>query len=437
MFERDYQKKLISAENAAAMIAKKCNMSFGMAISQPPAIIEAIGKRAREGGFEELKVYYLHAEKPANEHLLQYGLMDVIKPCPGFLGKKERELAERAMKDGRKVIFYVPNSFSHMPGYFRKQIDLDTFVTTVSPMDKAGYFSMGTNNDYSSTAARHCKKLIVEVNENMPRVFGDSMLHISEIDGIVENNQPLLEMPPRAPKPEDQEIGRLIAELIPDGATIQMGVGGVPDSVCSYIKDRKDLGIHSELLSPGMYELIKAGVVTGKHKNINRFKNVFTLAMGTKEMYDFMDDNPTMESYPVDYVNNPSVISQNDNVVSVNAIIEIDLFGQANAEQIGQRQFGGPGGQNDFVRGAFLSEGGKSILAFESTTKNNTISKIVPKLSGVVTDLRIDTQYICTEYGLVNLKGLTSSERAEKLIQLAHPNFRSELEAAAKDLYLF
>ncbi|MEL7431790.1 MAG: acetyl-CoA hydrolase/transferase C-terminal domain-containing protein [Chlamydiota bacterium] len=436
MFEEEYKKKQLSAADAASLIPKKCNIGFGMAISQPPALLEAIGQRARSREFEEIKVYYLHAEKPANEHLLQYDLMDVIKPCPGFLGAKERELAKQGSKDGRKVIFYVPNSFSHMPGYFRNHIPLDTFVTTVAPMDKAGYFSMGTNNDYSSTAARHCKRLIVEVNEHMPRVFGDSMLHISEIDGIVENTQPLIEISPRPAKPENEKIGRLIADLVPDRATIQMGVGGVPDAVCSYIKDRKDLGIHSELLSPGMFSLIKSGAVTGRYKNINRLKTVFTLAMGTKEMYDFMNDNPMMESYSVDYVNNPNVIAQNDHVISINTIIEMDLFGQVNAEQIGHREFGGPGGQNDFVRGAFLSKQGKSILAFESTTKKNTITKIVPKLDSIVTDLRIDTQYVCTEYGLVNLKGLTSTERAKKLIELAHPNFRDELTKGAKDLSL-
>ena len=185
-----------------------------------------------------------------------------------------------------------------------------------------------------------------------------------------------------------------------------------------------------------MVELIKKGVVTGRRKKLNQKKHVFTLAFGNQAMYDYMNDNPSMESYPVDYVNNPSIISQNDRVISVNAIIEIDLYGQVNAENIHGRQFGGPGGQNDFVRGAYLSQEGKSILAFETTTKQGQISKIVPKLSGIVTNLRTDTQYVATEYGIINLKGLSSRERALQLISIAHPNFREELTQAAKELHL-
>ncbi|MCX7125184.1 MAG: 4-hydroxybutyrate--acetyl-CoA CoA transferase, partial [Gammaproteobacteria bacterium] len=369
--------------------------------------------------------------------ILQYELMDVIKPYPGFLGSKERALVKQGDADGnRKVIFYVPNSFSYMPRYFRERIALDTCVVTVSPMDKSGFFTFGTNNDYTSTAAKVAKKVIVEVNKNMPRVFGHSLIHVSEVTAIVENTVPLIAINPRPPLPEDEKIGKAIVKLIPDGATIQMGVGGVPDAVCQYLTKHNDLGIHSELLSPGMVELIKKGVVTGKCKKLNPDKHVFTLALGNKEMYEYMNDNPSMESYPVDYVNNPSMIAKNDNVISVNSVIEVDLFGQVNAEEIHGRQFGGPGGQNDFVRGAYLSKGGKSILAFESTTQQGKISKIVPSLTGVVTDLRIDTQYVATEYGIVDLKGLSSHERALQLISIAHPDFRDELIEAAKNIHL-
>ncbi len=378
----------------------------------------------------------MHAEEPANTTILDYELMDVIKPHPGFLGIKERELIKKGDIDGRKVVFYVPNSFSFMPRYFREYIDLDAFIVTVSPMDKAGYFSLGTNNDYSSVAARHCKHLLVEVNKNMPRVFGDSLIHISEVETIVEHTTPIIEMNPRPPKPEDKTIGEQVARLIPDGATIQMGVGGVPDAVCAFLMDRKDLGIHSELLSPGMVELIKQQVVTGRAKQMNRNKHVFTLAFGNKDMYDFMNENASMESYSVEYVNNPAIIAQNDNVISVNTIIEMDLYGQVNAEALGTRQFGRPGGQNDFVRGAYMSKRGKSVLAFESTAKQGMISKIVPKLKSIATNLRTDTHYVVTEHGMVNLRGLSSHERAEQLIALAHPNFREDLTLRAKELHL-
>ena len=224
MFNTQYKQKLTSAEQAVQLIKRNANIAFGMAVSQPPALLAAIANRAKARGFDELRVYYLHAEEPANNTILQYELMDVIKPHPGFLGSKERQLIKQGDADnGRKVIFYVPNSFSHMPRYFREAIDLDTCVVTVSPMDKSGYFTFGTNNDYTSTAARCAKKLIVEVNENMPRVFGDSLVHISEVDAIVENTVPLVALNPRAPLPEDKIIGEAIAKLIPDGATIQMG----------------------------------------------------------------------------------------------------------------------------------------------------------------------------------------------------------------------
>lgn len=437
MHSPQYKNKLTTPEQAVKLIDRKCNIVFGMAVSQPPALLAAIAKRAQAKGFDELCVYYLHAEEPANNSILQYELMDIIKPHPGFLGSKERALIKQGDADGnRKVIFYVPNSFSNMPRYFRENISLDTCIVTVSPMDKSGYFTLGTNNDYTSTAAKVAKKLIVEVNKNMPRVFGDSLIHISEVDAIVENTVPLVALNPRPPLPEDEKIGEAIAKLIPDGATIQMGVGGVPDAVCKYLVHHNDLGLHSELLSPGIVELIKQGIVTGQCKTLNKGKHVFTLAFGDQAMYEYMNDNPAMESYPVDYVNNPSVIAQNNNVISVNAIIEIDLYGQVNAENIHERQFGGPGGQNDFVRGAYLSKGGKSILAFESTTKQGQISKIVPKLTGIVTDLRTDTQYIATEYGIINLKGLSSNERARQLISIAHPNFRDDLTEAAKCLHL-
>jgi itaconate CoA-transferase len=435
MYEKAYSKKLTTPQKAISKIPDSCKIAFGMAVSQPPALLKAVADRARAGKFERVDMYYMHAEEPANNTILDYDLMPIIKPHPGFIGKKERELVLMGERVGKKLVDYLPNSFSQMPAYMCS-LDLDAFIVTVSPMDKYGFFSMGTNNDYGFAALRHCKRLIIEVNQNMPRVFGRSQIHIDQVAYIVENTIPLIEMKPRPPKPADKIIGEKIAKLIPDGATIQMGVGGVPDAVCSYLEERNDLGIHSELLSPGMVNLIKKGVVTGRKKNINVEAHVFTLAFGDKDMYDFMDDNPSIQSYPVDYVNSPSVIEKNDGVISVNGILEIDLYGQVNAEYMNGHQFGGPGGQNDFVRGARNSKGGKSILAFESTAKGGAISKIVPKLNSVATNLRIDTHYITTEYGVINLAGKTTSERAELLISVAHPDYRDELVQQAKKLHL-
>jgi itaconate CoA-transferase len=305
-------------------------------------------------------------------------------------------------------------------------------------MDKSGYFSFGTANDFTSTAARHCRKLMVEVNQNMPRVFGDSLLHISEVDAIVENHVPLLEMVPPEPEPEDEMIGKQITDLVPDGATIQLGVGGIPNSITRYLGGHKDLGIHTEVFGPGMVDLIEKGVVTGRRKTIHPRKSVFTVTQGVKRTYEFINDNPSMESYPVSYINEPSVIAQNDNMISINSIIEVDLLGQCNAEFLGGFQFSGTGGQLDFVRGAFNSRGGKSILAFYSTAKNGEISRVVPRFQTgtVVTTPRMDTHYLVTEYGVVNLKGKSTRERALNIISIAHPKFRDSLLREAEDMHL-
>jgi itaconate CoA-transferase len=271
----------------------------------------------------------------------------------------------------------------------------------------------------------------------MPRVNGaGAELHVSEVGAIVEHHVPLLELPSRAPTREDEMIGHTIASMVPDGACLQMGVGTLPNIVCAELNGRNDLGVHTEALNPGLVDLIRAGVVTNRRKAINRGKTVFTFAMGQKAMYDFLNDNPAVESAPVDYVNDPRVIAQNDNVISINATIQIDLTGACNSEHMLGHQYSASGGQLDFVRGAFASKGGKSIITARSTAAKGKVSRIVARLDGPVTTPRIDTHYVVTEFGSVNLKGLSSSERAKALISLAHPNFRDELTASAKDLHL-
>src|SRR6202035_4758260 len=268
--------------------------------------------------------------------------------------------------------------------------------------------------------------LIVEVNDNMPRVYGSlSQLHVSEVEAIVEDNVPLPELPVNKSGPEDATIGRMIAEMVPDGACLQMGVGALPNLGVSQTQSRKDIGIHTEALCPGMIDLIEAGVVTNRRKRLNPGKTVFTFAMGQKAMYDFLDDNPSVESHPVDYVNDPFVIAQNDNVVSVNAALEIDLTGEVNAEHMLGHQYSATGGQLDFVRGAYASRGGKSFIACHSTAAKGKVSRIVARLDGPVTTPRIDTQFVVTEFGWADLKGKSSTERAKALIALAHPEFQS------------
>jgi itaconate CoA-transferase len=433
-----YQSKLATPGQAVAPIPSGSKLAMGMAMAEPPALLKALAARAEAGGIEDLKVYYFEATRIAGETILRYELNDRIRPYCMFITATERALIKRGAEDGgRKVVNYVPNNFHQAPRLLIDEIGIDTFVCTVSPMDRHGYFSFGTGNDYSTKVARVAKRLIVEVNENMPRVNGvGAQLHVSEVHTIVENHVPLLELPVRSPAPADEVIGRTIAGLVPDGACLQMGVGALPNLVCAALKDRNDLGVHTEALNPGLVDLIRAGVVNNQRKTIDRGKTVFTFAMGQKAMYDFLNDNPAVESAPVDYVNDPRIIAQNDNVVSINATIQIDLTGACNSEHMLGHQYSASGGQLDFVRGAFASKGGRSIIAAQSTAAKGKVSRIVPRLDGPVTTPRIDTHYIVTEFGAANLKGLSSTERAHALIALAHPEFRDELTEAAKQQHL-
>src|ERR1700747_394811 len=431
-YERQYKAKLTDSHSAAEQVASNSIVAIGQAVCQPPALMQALASRAEAANVDNVKVYYMHAEENMKQSLLRYELMGRIKPYCMFIQDAERDLIKKGQQDGdRKVVYYVPNSFSQSVRFFTDHIHVDTFLVTVSPMDRNGYFTFGTNNDYTSTAARTAKRLIVEVNQHMPRVYGASSLHISEVDAIVENDAPLLALTERPTQEHERKLGQRIAELIPEHACLQIGVGGVPSGVCEALVDRKDLGIHTEVLNPALARLIQNGVVTNRWKKINPGKSVFTFAMGDEAFYNFLPDNIAIESHPVIYVNAPAVIAQNDNVVSVNSTIEMDLTGACNSEYVNGHQFTSTGGQLDFVRGAYASRGGLSIIAFPSAIKNATISKIVPRLSGPVTTPRTDVHYVVTEQGFSNLKGLSSTERAHALIGLAAPAFQEELTTPA------
>jgi itaconate CoA-transferase len=433
-----YQSKLTTPGQAVASIPSGSRLSMGMFAAEPPALLKALADRAAAGAVEDLRVYYYETARIAGDTVLRYELNDRIRPYCMFVTAVERALIKRGMEDGgRKVVDYVPSTFHQAPRLLTEEIGIDTFVHTVSPMDRHGYFSFGTGNDYSTKVARSAKRLIVEVNENMPCVRGDGAeLHVSEVDAIVENHVPLLELPSRGASAEDEVISRTIADLVPDGACLQMGVGALPNLVCAALKDRNDLGIHTEALNQGLVDLLLAGVVTNRRKTLDRGKSVYTFAMGQKSMYDFLNGNPAVESRPVDYVNDPRIIAQNDNVVSINATLQIDLTGACNSEHMLGHQYSASGGQLDFVRGAFASKGGKSIIAACSTAAKGKVSRIVPRLDGPVTTPRIETHYIVTEFGAANLKGLSSTERAHALIALAHPDFRDRLREAAKEQHL-
>ncbi len=432
VYPSEYRRKLTTPDQAVEKIKEGATLAHGMTMAEPPALLGAVGRRLRAGSLKRLKVFSLLPLKPVCDALLAPDLVDCVESYCWFVSGGARGLVQVGLN------YYVPNHFHQIPRLVREFMSLDVMVTTVSPMDRAGFFSFGTANDYTSTAARKADLLIVEVNENMPRVFGESLLHISEVDAVVENHTPIPEMLPVQPSEQDRIIGRKIAEMVPDGATLQLGVGNLPNAVAGFLDGHQDLGIHTEVFGPGMVHLIKKGAVNGSRKSLHPYKHVFTVAQGDREMLNFMDDNPAMESYPVSYVNHPSVIARNDNLVSINSIIEVDLLGQCNSEFLAGHQFSGTGGQLDFVRGAFDSRGGKSILAFNSTARNGAISRVVPRLASgaMVTTPRMDTHYLVTEYGVANLKGQSSRDRALGVINLAHPKFRDQLLRAAEEMYL-
>jgi itaconate CoA-transferase len=437
-YTAEYEQRLTSAERAVATIPHGATVVVAFGVAAPPALLAALAARARAGDLRDVRTYYMFPVQHTAESLLAPDVAPALLPRSFFESRFDRGLEAAGRPAGQPVVDYVPNYFSQIPRLLDDYIPVDVFLTTVSPLDRSGHFTLGTSNDYGSTAARRCKRLLVEVNEHMPRVFGDSLVHVSAVAGVVENHVPLVEVPAHAARPEDEPIGRAIAELIPDGATLQLGIGGIPESVARSLAAHRELGIHSELFNNAMVDLIEQGAVTGRRKPLHRDKHVFTNALGDRRLYDFIDDNPSVESYPVSHTNDPAVVAQHRNFVSINSILEVDLTGQCNAEFLGGHQYSGTGGQLDFVRGAFNAPGGKSFLAFYSTAESGQVSRVVPRLESgaVVTTPRMDTHYLATEYGLVNLKGRSVRERALSIIDLAHPKFRDELLRDAQKLGL-
>jgi len=341
-----------------------------------------------------------------------------------FLGAKER----KAQNEGRAD--FTPQYFSTIPSLFTNgTLTADVALVQVSEPDQHGYVSFGVSVDYSYDAAKTAKLKIAQVNKHMPRCHGDCFMHISEFDCVVEEHMPLIELKRAQLSDIEKQIGANCASLIEDESTLQLGIGALPDAVLLSLTDKKDLGIHSEMFSDGVVELVKAGVITNKKKTLHPGKFVATFLMGSKELYDFVHDNPMIYMASATYTNDPSVIAQNDKLVSINSCVQVDLMGQVSSESVGPRQISGTGGQVDFIRGANLSKGGLSIIAIASTAQGGKVSKIVPFLDhgAVVTTTRNDVACIVTEHGVADLRGQTLRERARRLILIAHPDFRPAL----------
>jgi len=351
-----------------------------------------------------------------------------------FLGENVRA----AIAEGRAD--YTPIFLHEIEELFCSgAMPLDVAFIQVSPPDEHGYVSLGVGIDCTLTAARCARYVIAEVNQQMPRTLGDTFLHISKISAIVETSHPLPELQSHPFSPLQRRIAENVASLVPNGATLQIGIGGIPDAVLACLRDRKDLGIHSEMCTDGMIPLIEAGVITGERKTIHRGKVVAGFVLGTKKLFQFVHENPIFEFHPTAYTNDPFVISQNEKMVAINSAIQVDLTGQVCADSIGTRPYSGFGGQVDFIRGAARSKGGKPIIALPSTCKDGKLSRIAPVLdpgAGVVTS-RADVHYVVTEHGIAYLHGKTLRQRAEALISIADPKFRDELyEFAARARYL-
>jgi 4-hydroxybutyrate CoA-transferase len=318
-------------------------------------------------------------------------------------------------------------------------MEIDVALIHVSPPDEHGFCSLGIGVDTTKAASEMARSVVAQVNPRMPRTMGDSFIHVNKIDFFVEVEAPLLELPKVTMSDLHKEIGRHAAGLINDGATLQMGIGGIPDAVLFYLKEKRNLGIHTEMFSDGVVELVENGIITNDRKTLHQGKSVVTFVLGSEKLYQFINDNPLFEFRPTEYANDPFVISQNDNMVAINSAIQVDLTGQVVADSIGDVIYSGLGGQVDFIRGASRSKGGKPIIALPATAKDNTLSRIVPKLdagAGVVTS-RGDVHYIVTEYGVAYLHGKNLTERARALIAIAHPDFRVELEKEARHRKIF
>ncbi len=340
-----------------------------------------------------------------------------------FASGSSRKAIENGIADFTTCFFY------EIPKVLREVVKPRVTIMSVSPPDENGYVSLGTNVDYIESTLAYCEVKIAQVNKYVPKTHGEAIKHVSEFDCFVEIDEPLPEVPSVENTEVEKAIGKHCASLINDGDCIQLGIGGIPNAICAELHDKKDLGLHSEMVGDGIIDLIKKGVINNSKKTIHHGKSILGFVFGTEKLFHFLDHNPAVEMHPIEYVNNPSVIAQNDNMVSVNSCLQVDLQGQVVSDTIGLTQFSGVGGQVDFVRGATMSKGGRSIIAMPSTAKGGTVSRIVPVITeySAVTTTRNDVNYIVTEYGIAQLKGKTMKDRARALIMIAHPNFREAL----------
>ena len=416
-----YASKLMTADEAVRQIPDGSRVFFGHAANEPPVLVDALVRN-----YEQYKdVEIVHWVPMGKGEYCDPKMKGHLRHNAMFVGGPTR----KAVQEGRAD--YTPFFFHQSTRFFSDgTFPIDVAMVSVTPPDKHGYVSLGVSVGGTKPACLNAKMVIAQVNDQMPRTMGESFLHVSQLTYCVEASTPLPELGGGTIGEVEEAIGRNVASLVEDGSTLQLGIGTIPDAVLKFLGDKKDLGIHSEMFSDGVVELAEAGVITNAKKTLHPGKFEVAFLMGTRRLYDFVDHNPDVELRPVDYVNNPFVIAQNENMVSINSCVQVDLMGQVASESIGPKQISGVGGQVDFVRGASASKGGVSIMAMPSTVKGK-VSKIVPLLDegAAVTTSRNDIDYVVTEYGVAALKGRTLRQRARALIEIAHPDFRDGLKA--------
>lgn len=419
-WETEYRQKLQTADEALRVLRSGMRVYIQPGNAEPETLVEALLKRGP--AVHDVEVV----------HMMTLGSAGYVAPEMAghfrhnamFIGSNVRD----AINDGRAD--YTPIYLSEIEELFETgAMPIDVALIQVSPPDSHGFCSFGVSIDTTLTAAKYAHFVIAQVNDEMPRTYGDSFIHVSRISAIVESSRPLCELPRTKITDLHVAIGRHVAGLIDDGAVLQTGIGGIPDAVLRFLMDRKDLGIHSELVSDGIIPLIEADVITGARKNFKPRKIILGFILGTRKLFDFVDNNPEFEFHPTAYVNDPLLIARNDNMVAINSALQIDLTGQVCSDSIGTQFYSGIGGQVDFLKGASHSKGGKPIIALPSTAKDGAVSRIVPTLdpgAGVVTSRGL-IRYVVTEYGVAYLHGKTIRERAKAMIEIAHPKFRDEL----------
>jgi acyl-CoA hydrolase len=428
-YQEQYAAKRVTPAEAVRNVHNGDTIVVPTAVAEPPALLTALSEHRRD--FHDVKVSQILAvrkfgylDPTTAEHVRHVAYFFSGATRPGF-------------REG--VVDFTPSFFSEMPQLIERGLmPAEVVFTQVSPMDQHGYFSLGIAADYTMAAIRKARAVIVEVNENVPFAFGNCHLHISQVTALVENNEPVLEVGLPTIGPVQEAIGKYVADLIDDGSTLQIGYGGIPDAVVMQLTHKKDLGIHTEMIGDGILTLVESGAVTNRRKNYLPGKMVATFALGSKKLYDWVDRNPMFEMHPVDFTNDPYLAGQNDNLIAINATLEIDFLGQCGSESLGPIPYSGTGGQADFVRAANRSKGGKAFIVLPSTAKDGAISRIVPTLTpGThVSTSKNDINYVVTEYGVAQLRGKTAKQRCQALIAIAHPDFRAELTESATKMHL-